>query len=50
MPVNIVLEIAGAAMLLWVWRTNELSKKANRDRFVSSGRLVGATTKDVGQC
>ena len=50
MSVNIVLEIAGAAMLLWVWRTNELSNKANRDRFVSSGRLVGATTKDVGQC
>ena len=50
MPVNIALEIAGAAMLLWVWRTNELSTKENRDRFVSSGRLVGATTKDVGQC
>ncbi|MFN5601545.1 MAG: hypothetical protein ACK48T_05410 [Acidimicrobiaceae bacterium] len=50
MPLNIALEIAGAAMLIWVWRTNELSLKANRDRFISSGRLVGATSKDVGQC
>lgn len=48
MAINVVLEIIGAALLVWMWRTNEMSQRANRQRFMMSGRLVGATTKDVG--
>lgn len=48
MAINVVLEIIGAVLLVWMWRTNEMSQRANRQRFMMSGRLVGATTKDVG--
>lgn len=50
MVLNSVLEIIGAALLVWMWRTHEMSQRENRQRFIASGRLVGATTKDVGQC
>ena len=50
MPLNIVLEIIGLALLGWMWRLNDLNKVTNRQRFISSGRLVGATSSDPGQC
>lgn len=56
MAFNVVLEIAGLAMLWWLWRTNELSTPARRDRFVKTGHLLGPATgpdrgaKDAGTC
>ena len=50
MPLNIVLEIVGLALLGWMWKINQMSRPENRARFVSSGRLVGATSSDSGQC
>ena len=40
LALNVVLEIAGAAMLMWVWRTNNLSSPRARQEFVRTGRLV----------
>jgi len=37
---DVLLEIAGAAMLMWVWRTNNLSDPSARQKFVRTGRLV----------
>ena len=36
---DIVLELAGAAILAWVWRTSRLSDPAARRRFWHEGRL-----------
>lgn len=47
---DVVLEIAGAGMLAWLWRTNSLSNPADRARFVRTGRLIGGTGTQVGQC
>lgn len=47
---NLVLEAAGLAMLLWMWRTNEMSDPGRRTRFVKTGHLLGGTTKDAGTC
>jgi hypothetical protein len=47
---NIALEIAGVAMLGWMWKINQMSVRENRSRFIATGRLVGATSTDVGQC
>jgi hypothetical protein len=40
MWLDVVLEIAGAAMLAWVWRTNNLSSSEARREFFRTGRLV----------
>jgi hypothetical protein len=37
---DVILEIAGAAMLFWVWRTNNLSSPSVRQEFFRTGRLV----------
>ena len=37
---DVVFEIAGAAMLWWIWRENNLSVPANRQSFLRTGRLV----------
>ena len=37
--VNVVLELAGAAVLLWAWRRFRLGEPERRRRFASSGRL-----------
>ena len=37
---DVILEIAGAAMLTWVWRTNNLSSPRARQEFLRTGRLV----------
>jgi hypothetical protein len=50
MPLNIVLELIGLGLLGWMWKINQLSISANRTRFVSTGRLIGATSSDPGQC
>lgn len=50
MTINIVLEIAGLAMLAWLWRTNGLSQPAQRQRFFRTGQLVGGTQVDTGTC
>ena len=50
MPLNIVLELIGLALLGWMWKINQLSQPANRARFLSTGRLVGATSTDAGTC
>lgn len=50
MPINIALELIGLALLGWMWKINQLSRPANRARFFSTGRLVGATSTDAGTC
>lgn len=50
MPLNIVLELAGIAMLAWVWRTNSLSDPAARTRFLQTGQLHAGTDADVKKC
>ncbi len=50
MPLNIALELAGLAMLLWMWRINKLNVATNRQRLLRTGRLVGGTSQDVGTC
>ena len=50
LPLDIALEVAGALMLAWMWRTNDLSDPVERRRFVRTGRLVGGTGTQVGQC
>ena len=50
MPLNVVLELIGLGLLGWMWKINQLSISANRTRFVSTGRLIGATSSDPGQC
>ncbi len=47
---NIALEIAGAVMLTWAWKTHSLSSSDARERFIRTGRLVGATQGEVGKC
>lgn len=47
---DIVLEIAGIAMLVWMWRTNNLSEPEPRQRFVRTGQLLGASKKSTGTC
>jgi LexA-binding, inner membrane-associated putative hydrolase len=36
---NVPLEIAGLAILVWVWRTASLGDRARRDTVVRTGRL-----------
>lgn len=50
MGLNIALEIAGAVMLLWVWKTNNLSSPVARQRFVQTGRLLGPVQGEAGKC
>lgn len=50
MGLNVLLELAGAAMLLWGWKANNLSSPVARERFVRTGRLVGAVNGEVGKC
>lgn len=50
MPLNILLELIGLALLGWMWKINQLSRRDNRARFLSTGRLVGATSSDPGTC
>lgn len=40
LALDVLLEIAGAAMLMWVWRTNNLSDPDARQDFFRTGRLV----------
>lgn len=37
---NVVLELAGAAMIAWIWRRSHLSDPAARRAFVHEGRLL----------
>lgn len=50
MPLNIVLETAGLAMLWWIWRTNQLSDRARRERFLRTGHLLGTSANGGGTC
>jgi hypothetical protein len=36
---DLVLEVIGAALLVWVWRASRLDDPARRRRFLSDGRL-----------
>jgi hypothetical protein len=47
---NVVLEIAGAAMLVWLWRTNNLSNPSVRAEFIRTGQLRAGTDAEVGKC
>lgn len=51
---NLLLELLGSALLVWVWRTARLGAPANRRRFLSAGQLVfeqaGAPPRPVGKC
>jgi hypothetical protein len=37
---NVVFELAGAAMIAWIWRRSHLSDPAARQAFVQHGRLL----------
>lgn len=50
MSLNIVLELAGGAMLFWLWRINDLSNPNSRRRFIRTGHLLGRTSDEVGKC
>lgn len=50
MPLNAVLEVAGVAMLVWLWRVNQLSQPSRRQRFFRTGQLLGGTQVDAGSC
>ncbi len=47
---NLILEFAGAAMLLWTWKTNNMSSPAARERFLRTGQLVGPSMGETGKC
>lgn len=50
LPLDILLEIAGAVMIAWLWRANGLSVAGRRREFIRTGRLTGGTPMDVGTC
>lgn len=50
MSLNILLEVAGLAMLVWLWRVNKLSNPQQRQRFIRTGQLIGGTEIDAGSC
>lgn len=50
MPLNVILEIAGILMLAWLWRANNLSQPAQRQRFFRTGQLLGGAQTDPGTC
>ena len=41
---DVPMELAGAAMLWWVWRTAGLEDRSARRRFMASGQLVDRRT------
>jgi hypothetical protein len=41
---DVALEVAGAAILAWVWRTSQLSDRSARRRFWHEGRLFSRLT------
>jgi hypothetical protein len=47
---NIPLEVAGIAMLWWLWQKNSLSVRHVRQRFIRTGQLLGGTDVEVGKC
>ncbi len=50
MSLNILLEVAGLVMLVWLWRVNKLSNQQQRHRFIRTGQLIGGTEIDAGSC
>ena len=40
---SVALEAAGAAILVWVWRSSRLSDPVARRRFLRDGRLFGGS-------
>ena len=50
--VGLLMEIAGLAMLAWMWREHGLSSPAERRRFLRTGELrrSGGTTGNAGTC
>lgn len=41
-PLNIVLELAGIAMVVWIWKRSGLSDAERRRQFWATGRLFAA--------
>lgn len=50
LPLDIILEVVGAVMLVWLWRVNGLTDRGARERFMRSGRLVGGAGAPAGTC
>lgn len=49
-PVNVVLEIAGALMIVWAWKRFGLSDVMRRRDFVRTGRLCEQPSGGAGTC
>lgn len=47
---NVALELAGFALLAWMWRLHGLGDARVRREFLREGRLSGMTSKPVGRC
>lgn len=47
---NIVLELCGIGLLMWMWKVNALSNAASRQHFLKTGQLRGGTDTQVGTC
>jgi hypothetical protein len=50
LALSVVFEIAGAAMLMWLWRSNNLSNPTVRAEFIRTGQLRAGTDTEVGKC
>ena len=47
---NVLLEIVGVVLLIWLWKKNSLATKRVRQHFISTGQLHGGTDTEVGTC
>jgi hypothetical protein len=47
---NIALELLGAAMIAFLWRTHRLGDPSQRSLLVREGRLVESNPPEVGTC
>ena len=47
---NVVLEILGAVLLLWMWKRFQLSQRSRRKEFLRTGNLREGMIMGAGEC